>query len=473
MKNNSVLAHLLTAVTFLLVIFLLSRAPVDADMWWHLRTGQVMWEQKVILVQDMFSYTRSEAPWVNAFWLSDLLLYLLYNLGGYFALTTFVALTGALTFFIVSQRMPGTPFFKSAIIILAAFTAAPIWGPRPQILSFLIVAGLDFWLEKFPSRLWILPPLFALWANLHGGWIWGFLLLIAHGTGLFFKSIFAPTGEDARLRREALNLLMWTAVSAFFLGLNPIGLALWRLPFQQVDVSLQIQEWLSPNFHRADFHPMLWMIFLLLATAPFAVKPVHWSQLFKTLGFAYLTFVAQRNIALFAITAAPLLAEWSVSFFQALPLKLQGGASKNKFPRLASILNALIILLLGLAASGNLYMVSRPERVYEHYPVGAVEWIKANRPAGRLFNSYNWGGYLIWSLPDYPVFIDGRADLYGDELIQQWHDVVKANENALPVLDSWQVNVLLLEPDWPIIKVLKANGWKPVYLDGQAVILTR
>lgn len=95
-KKSSGIQRLLTALTFLLTAFLLSRTPADADLWWHLRAGQVMWEQKSILLNDVFSYTRAGAPWVNAFWLSEILLYGLYSLGGYFALSAFVALLGAL-----------------------------------------------------------------------------------------------------------------------------------------------------------------------------------------------------------------------------------------------------------------------------------------------------------------------------------------------------------------------------------------
>lgn len=470
MKSNTI-QRLLTALTFLLTAFLLSRAPVDADLWWHLRAGQVMWEQKSILLTDIFSYTRAGAPWANAFWLSELLLYWLNGLGGYFALAAFVALLGALTFHLVSKNLRGNPFVDSFILLLAVITAAPIWGPRPQILSFLLIAILDLWLLRAPRRLWMLVPFFALWANLHGGWIWGFLLLAAHIAGLFVQSLYLER-ERIPLRRLALRLLGWTALSALAVGLNPNGLALWTLPFQQVGVSLQIQEWLSPDFHRVDFHPLLWMLFLLILAAPFARKPLNWPQIFKTLGFAYLTFVAQRNIALFAITAAPLLSEWIQAFVESLPQK-ESRPAKELDPRLTSILDATLLIVLSLAALGNLFLISQPESVEENYPVAAVEWMQTHHPEGRLFNSYNWGGYLLWTLPEYPVFIDGRADLYGGELLDQWHAVVEADRNALSLLDQWDVAVVFLEPHWPIVEVLQDNGWQVTFQDGQAVILTR
>jgi len=468
MKSNSI-QRLLTALTFLLTAFLLSRTPIDADLWWHLRAGQEMWAQKSILLTDIFSYTRAGAPWVNAFWLSELLLYGLYSLGRYFALAAFVALLGALTFHLVSKNLKGNPFVDSFLLLLAVVTAAPIWGPRPQILSFFLVALLDLWLIRSPRRQWMLVPFFALWANLHGGWIWGFLLLAAHIAGLFAQSLFQPE-ERIPLQRQALHLLGWTTLSALAVGLNPNGLALWRLPFQQVNVSLQIQEWLSPDFHRVDFHPLLWMLFLLMLAAPFAKKPLNWPQLFKVVGFAYLTFVAQRNIALFAITAAPLLSEWIQAFIESLPRR-ESRPAQDLDPRLTSILNGVLIVVLSLAVLGNLFLISQPERVDKNYPVAAVRWMQVHQPEGRLFNSYNWGGYLLWTLPETPVFIDGRADLYGDDILNQWHAVVNADKDALPLLDQWDVKVVLLEPDWPIIEVLKSNGWKVEFEDEQAVIL--
>jgi hypothetical protein len=472
--NQNSLNQLLTPLTFLLVFFLLSRTPIDADLWWHLRVGQVMWEKGGILLKDIFSYTQAGKPWVNAFWLSELLLYSLQRFGGYFALAMFVSLSGALTFHFVSRRMNGNLIVNSFIIILAAITAAPIWGPRPQVLSFLLVALLDLWLSRSPRWKWLLLPIFALWANLHGGWIWGFLLLIAHITGLFVKSFAVSSEEGIGLRRECVSLFGWTALAALAIGLNPNGIAIWKLPFEQVNVSLQIQEWLSPDFHRMDFHPMLWMLFLLILTAPFAPKLLDWPQLFKVLGFAYLTFLAQRNIALFAIVASPLLADWGNAVLQTIGQRQSRIASPPKLnPRLVGILNAAILLIFAVVALGNLFLITQPERVDENYPVAAVKWIQTHQPAGRLFNSYNWGGYLLWTLPEYPVFIDGRADLYGSDLIQQWQDVVNAEDNALSILDRWQVNVILVEPYWNIVDVLKGQGWSIVFEDEKAVIFLK
>jgi hypothetical protein len=209
-----------------------------------------------------------------------------------------------------------------------------------------------------------------------------------------------------------------------------------------------------------------------LLSAPFAEKQ-NWSQIFKILGFAYLTFFSQRNIALFAIVAAPLLIDWMNSALQYIQWDTRV-KPRGELPRPRRLLiNAILILALTTTALGNVYIVSQPEEVDANYPVHAIEWIKENQPKGNLFNSYNWGGYVLWALPEYPVFIDGRADLYGNKIINQWHAVVSANENAIRILDEWQINLILIEPYWEITKVLEMNGWQKVYKDEQAVIFIR
>ncbi|HRJ58720.1 MAG TPA: hypothetical protein PLV64_20715 [Anaerolineales bacterium] len=463
--------RLVRLISILLIFILLTRTPVDADLWWHLRAGQTMIEQGQILLTDVFGYTRPGVTWVNAFWVSEILLAALYSLGGYFALTMFVSFTGAATFYLLSRRLNGNPFINGFTLILAATAAAPIWGPRPQILSFFIVALLDTWLvNKRPH--WWLPILFAVWANIHGGWIWGYLLIAAHIAGNLI-SLFLQADARTEIWRETRSLLSWSALSALAIGLNPNGIAIWALPFQQVNVSMQIQEWLSPDFHGIDFHPFLWTLFLLLFLSPFAPKPPAWGQIIKILGFSYLTFVAQRNVAIAAIVAAPLLADWMNAALQHL-MKDSRPSPRRSLPlTLRTFINAALGFTLLAAALGNAYLASLPEKVDENYPTAAIQWIKTNQPEGQMFNSYNWGGYLLWTLPEYPVFIDGRADMYDEELIQQWQNVVSAEANALSILDEWNVNFILLEPHWSIVTVLQTHGWQTAFEDDKAVILVR
>ena len=119
------------------------------------------------------------------------------------------------------------------------------------------------------------------------------------------------------------------------------------------------------------------------------------------------------------------------------------------------------------------YSVSREQQVHRGFPMKAVEWIITTQPEGRMFNAYNWGGYLQWELPQYPVFIDGRADLYGEKTITDWWSVVNATDEGVALLDSWQINFVILEPGWPILEKLNQIGWQVLYDDETATIMGR
>jgi hypothetical protein len=477
-RVRALLALLLPALVFII----LTRTPQDADMWWHLRAGQLMWQSKTILLTDTFSYTRFGAPWVNAFWISEIIFYLLYKLGGFFALTILVALTGAATFYLLYRRMDGNQFINAFVVILATLTAAPIWSPRPQIFSFFILALLDGWLltriQKGDARsLWILIPIFALWVNLHGGWIWGFLLLLAYIVGTALDHLSKENRFVFSNWKFLLQLTGWSIAAGLGIGLNPNGISIWRLPFYTANVSMQIQEWASPDFHQLEFQPLLWMIFLLIIAAVIAKPKTSWASLLKVIGFAYLTFVSQRGVAVFAIIAAPTLAKWTNGAIENIKKDFSLHTDKESRPlfpeKINVVVNTLLVAIIGLAALGRAYLVSTPDEVNKDVPAGAVAWLKENPSNGHLFNSYNWGGYLAWSLPQSPVFIDGRADLYGNELINDWWNVVDGTPQGFAILDQWRVQTILLEPTWPIIKLLPSSGWREVYQDNMAVIFVR
>ena len=155
---------------------------------------------------------------------------------------------------------------------------------------------------------------------------------------------------------------------------------------------MQIQEWLSPDFHRIDFHPFLWVLFLLLLLSPFAPKRPAWGQIIKVLGFSYLTFVAQRNIAVAAIVASPLLADWMNSALQRFTTAKKLTSQSNLPISIRVILNTVLIISLFAASLGNVYLSSLPEKVDKNYPVEATEWIKLNHRSRPRCSSACSGG---------------------------------------------------------------------------------
>jgi len=472
-------------LVFMLVFFITLGPPQDADMWWHLAAGKEMVSQGKILTTDIFSYTHYGENWTNAFWLSDIVLFLAYKLGGYLGITLLVSVTAVVTMAVIYKHTLHNPFPLSLLIILlASFAIAPVWTPRPQIFSFLLLAILDYGLresdEFILKRPWLLIVLFILWANMHGGFIWGFLLIFAFIVGNGFDNLLK---RDNSLSLQQLGHLgVWTLIAALAIALNPNGFSLWKLPFYTVGVSIQsITEWSSPDFHRLDLHPILWLLFLIIVGSGTGRKPLRWSGIMKVIGFSYMAFISQRSIGPFVIVATPVAIEsLKAAWLEWLPvlsnqmqkLYVRKKSAPVSMP-VAITLNLTILGLFFFILVARAYSVSMDQQVHSGLPMKAVKWIRANQPEGQMFNAYNWGGYLQWELPQYPVFIDGRADLYGEKTISDWWSVVNATDEGLALLDSWQDHFVLLEPGWPILDKLNQIGWRVLYKDEAAIIMGR
>ena len=472
-------------LVFMLVFFIALSPPQDADMWWHLAAGKEMVNQGKILATDIFSYTHNGENWTNAFWLSDIILFLAYELGGYLGITVLVATVAVFSMLVFYKHTSNNPFpLPLLIILLASLAIAPVWTPRPQIFSFLLLAILDYGLngkdEYLLKRPWLLVVLFVVWANMHGGFIWGFLLLFAFIIGNGFDNLLKR--DNSRSLQQLGHLSIWALIAGLAIAINPNGFTLWKLPLYTVGVSIQsITEWSSPDFHRLDLHPMLWLLFLIIAGIGAGNKPLRWSDILKTIGFSYMAFISQRSIGPFILIAAPVAIEsLSALWLQWRPVlsnqmqKLYQSKASVPVPAPAAIaLNLSIIGLSIFMVFAHAYSVSMDQRVHGGLPMKAVRWIRVNQPEGRMFNAYNWGGYLQWELPQYPVFIDGRADLYGEKTITDWWRVVNATDEGVALLDSWQVNFVILEPGWPILEKLDQTGWQVVYEDEVAIIMGR
>jgi hypothetical protein len=475
------LRKVLPILTFILVFFIVLSPPQDADMWWHLAAGKKMVEQAKILTIDTFSYTHDGEPWTNAFWLSDIILFLAYRAEGYLGLTLLVATVAVITLGVIYRRtIDGALPIRLFTILIGTFAIVPVWTPRPQIFSLLLLAVLDYGLNSTNPFIlrqpWLLVGLSILWANTHGGFIWGFLLLFAFILGKGLDSLLKR--EHRLSSREIGRLGIWTLIAALAIFINPNGLLLWKLPFYTVDISLQlISEWHSPDFHRPDLHPILWLLFLILIGAGTSKSILCWSSILSVVGFSYMAFVSERSIGPFVIVAIPvaikaLTSAWS-EWLLVLSRVFQRHRSGSVSSVFAVMFHVFLLVIFGVMTLARAYSVSTDEQVHHGLPMKAIQVIQMKHPKSQMFNSYNWGGYLQWKLPEYPVFIDGRADLYGEQTINDWWSVVNGAEPGLMLLDSWQVNFVILEPGWPILEKLAQRGWHTLYEDNVAVVMER
>ncbi|MGH2592595.1 MAG: hypothetical protein ACRDGG_03695, partial [Anaerolineae bacterium] len=309
------LHRLVVAIAFISLFAMAVRTPVDTDMWWHLRSGQTILETRTLPLVDPFSHTKAGEPWINHSWLAQIALYGAYAIGSFPALAILVALFVLMAFIFVWKQMDGGPFLRAFILVLAATTSAVIWAPRPQMFTFALTAvvGYIVYLYKWRQvdRLWLLPLIFVAWANLHGGFAVGFILLAGAIGGEVLNHILKHDGPEVLSWRRLGKLAALAALSYALLILNPNTTAMYTYPLRTINIGVLrdfIQEWSSPDFHLLFVQPFIWMLIATLAAVGWSGRRLDGGDFALVAGFAYTALLAGRNIAPFALVCAPALA---------------------------------------------------------------------------------------------------------------------------------------------------------------------
>lgn len=466
------------------------RVSIDTDTWWHLRAGSLIVGERQFLRTDPFSLTRFGQSWNYPGWLSQGLLYKIYEVFGFAGLNLLTAVFVIIAFVFIWRILEGPLLMRSAVILLTGTVAGVYWSARPQIISFTL-AGVFLWvLHEFVrgrrAILWILPPLTAIWANLHGGFAIGFMFIIGYllgetidAVGAVIRRVVSLSEAWLKARARILSLIGVGLACAVALCLNPHGPEMLLYPFKTIAVGVlrdHIQEWQTPNFHHLEVQPFLWMLMLILISMALSKRRVYAVELIMVIGFSYLSLLAGRNIALFAIVGAPVLARHGSA---ALEPYLQGREKGRQVPEnVARVLNVVLFLLLTIVViakmAAPLDQQVIEEAIAEQVPVEAIAQIKEHQPPGPLFNSYNWGGYILWALyPEYQTFVDGRTDLFDDEILRQYVKAWTAAPGWEQVLEDWDIQIVLIENSAPLARELRFSEWEKLYEDEMAIIFTK
>ncbi|TFH35573.1 MAG: hypothetical protein E4G99_07000 [Anaerolineales bacterium] len=476
--------------TFLAIFTMAFRISVDSDTWWHLRAGAEILEGRRILTEDPFSFTRFQQPWHYPGWLAQLILYGMYQAMGFAGLNLITALMVAVAFMWVWPFMEGPVLLRSALILLAAATSGVYWSARPQILSFAL-SGLFIFLlerERIGRRLpiWIYFLVMAFWANVHGGFVIGFILIAAYLGGECFllagRILSSPSQWrfHFNLSKPMLARFLWIIlVSIIGLSVNPLGPSMVFYPFKTISIGVlreYIQEWQSPDFHMLGVQPFLAMLFLAFVSFGAAEKRSHPRDYLLVLGLAFMSFWAARNIAIFAL-AAILPISRAIASLPHLKRPWRG-SSQDFSPRLQAGINTIFAILLLAAALAKISIPANnglnQESVSEAFPSGAIAYLATEVRPAPIFNSYNWGSYLISELyPDYRSVVDGRTDLFDDEILEQYLIAWRGEPGWEEVFDRWGIQLALIEPHSPLAAELRMNGWQVAYEDPGALVFTK
>ncbi|MGB6430161.1 MAG: hypothetical protein WBF06_06215 [Candidatus Acidiferrales bacterium] len=469
----AMLASLLVGGTFIVE----RRFVVDPDLWWHIKVGDAILTTHRWPVADPFSFTVSGQPWLAYEWLGEVVLAWAWRHAGYRGLDALLIVLGTaivLALYAFATLRSGNSkagFVASAAVFMLA---AASFSLRPQMLGYLFLILTLIALERFrqgkPRAMWFLPILMLIWVNAHGSWIIGLGTIL-----VYWISGIAP------FRVGDLEAHSWTpaqrrSISLVFLGcllalpFTPYGVRLAASPVEfafslPLNVS-QIQEWRPMAFDLSGgkwFLALLVGFILLQVTMQFAWRL---EEFVLFLGGMAMACLHMRFLLLFVPFSAPIfaviLSRWAPAYER----------RKDKFA-----LNAVLMAIVAAIVIGYFPSTAQLQaKVAEQFPVAAVQYLEHHSVPEPMFNSYGFGGYLVWTrAPQHKVFIDGRADVYerGGVFADYLH-IANAEPGALTLLRNYQIQSCLVEPDRALETLLSASpDWQRVYSDEQSVLFVR
>ncbi|HBO11192.1 MAG TPA: hypothetical protein DD491_00235 [Halieaceae bacterium] len=448
---------------------------MGSDLWWHLAAGREMLEAGSVWLADPFSYSAAGEPWRNHEWLADIVFYLWAGAFGVPALVYWKWLVVVATYLGLARVLERSCGDRGAAVLAAAAAlalAAPFIDLRPHLYTLAgVVLLFHLALEREPRRL-PLCLLFLVWANLHGGFVFGLMAL----TILVFpwQGLTLPA-----LRAWALTVLACALTSL----INPDGIVVFVQPIEYAFTDSpyrSLGEWLSPflpgGIRAPLFVPALWVAGAAVAAhgahAWFGHRRLPWAALALCALTVAMALTSRRFIPLFGLALALLVAPLLADVLRAPPLR-----------RLSALLAGatLVVALLRLAplplAAGPAYHYLTAEYAY---PEDLVDMITGNDIAGDTFAYYNWGGYLHWRTDGaLRVFIDGRANtVYDDATYLAYLRVARARPGWIAVVEDSGADFFL----WPLetaggprlLGELAATGrWQLVYAGFSGALMAR
>ncbi len=450
----------------------------DPDTYLHVASGRWMLQHQRVPGVDVFSQTMAGQPWIAHEWLAQSLMALVYDLCGWTGLVLLavssLALTLAYLLRFLLRTMP--PIYALLFAALACCALAPHLLARPHVLAWPILA---LWAGTLAaaSEQGRAPPhwlagLMLVWANLHGSFTLGLVL----GLVFAFEAVISSTPE-----RRWQTVKPWCA----FLGLALLAAMLtpagWRglwFTFHLVNLKHldMIGEWMPASF--TTFNPIeLWLVALLgLALTGYLRLPVF--RLLLVLGLLHQALLHGRYVSLFGLIVPMLIAAPFGKLYPTLSHGAPQASTLDQFfdtlaapaGRSTITVIAALVLLTGVVTA----QTGRHRPAASISPSAALDAALRSGVSGPVLNSYDFGGYLVYR--GIPVFVDGRADLYGDRHLDAYLDVIASNkaEKIQKVLADFKITWTLLPPGSATLLYLNTRPeWRKVYEDETAVVHIR
>jgi len=495
------------AVCFFCSFAIILVVPFDPDLGWHLRQGEIIWQTKSFPTTQSFSYNFTDYKIADFYWLSQVIFYLLVSRLGLISLPLLTSLVGSGVVLVLlfssfdREKLKKSALYKGVFFLLAVVLSyglqLSLHGGRPMLFGLVFVAALKILLGKvLHGQRWpllVLPPLFLAWANFYGDFIYGLWVFVAFAYFILickllyvkwfpwrqklfnFVSFFGALPEESLLNWPlVLGVFASLTASALATFINPYGPFLWRSILADVDSFhlSHIQEWGPLNVHNDLGKFMLAVICFCVAFGWYWRKKISLFDLAVIFGLSALLL---RFLYPFRY-----LLIWSV-----IPLYL---GLTDLGENLASLLDADLLrrrvfffypffiaipVVCGAVFGVNRYFFD--DVLQNIYPVRVLSYLGEKAPGDRVFNEYNWGGYLVWKRPNWPLFIYGQMPAWkqGDE--SAFRDFINLKENPSRYFEGMKEKYNF---DWALVKSTsiladfwrQKEGWRELYRDETASV---
>jgi hypothetical protein len=447
--------------------FRLGALPIgDNSMLTHLRTGIDMVRGSGIPRVDPYSFSAAGAQWVVQSWLPEWTYGWAYRLGGNsFRLVVLeqAVLLAMVAWLVARLARAGSPLRTALSAGVAVGIGAPYWSARPLLFGLICMALTVTILERRRTP-WLLVPVVWLWVNSHGSFPLGLLWLLARAVGEWLDWRDWP--------RETVRYIWGFLGSLAVAILNPLGARLLLFPLtlgRKSSVFETILEWQSPNFHLASNRFAL--VFLAITVALLFRARLTWRDSVPAMMFFVISLYAVRNLPVFAIVVAPVLARILKRPESAAP-RPTPNESQLRMNRVLGLAIAAAFVIFGVAA-----VTQEPLRL-RAYPERAATFLQDSRLLGephRLAHQDLVGNYLTFRFGrGAPVFIDDRVDMYPLRVSRDYRALLRGRPQALSVLDRYRIDTVLWEQDLALTQILRLSPqWREVFRDRDWIIFRR
>ncbi len=457
---------LLGAVVYALVLINGDLLLRDSDTYWHIGVGNWILDRGALPRVDIYSFTKSGEPWISSSWLAQVLYALAYDLAGWAGPIVLAAVSTAAAFallaFVLGSRIPAT--YAIAVSVAALVLSASHLFARPHVLVLPVmvawVSGLSRASGRGEAPSWLLLPLLALWANLHGGFVFGLALVAPFAFDALWNAEL-PQRRPLAIRWLAFAVGALAACCATPYGWESILAS--RKILDLGELLHLIYEWMPVDF--SSFGRFEACILACIAAAFYFGVRLPLPRIVLVLGLLHMALSHVRNVEIFALLAPIVVLG---------PLASQFALEPARFGRMVFPIISSLVLAALLGGSTWAFAANRkfaPPAFQS--PAAAVDVLKAHH-ARRILNDLPFAGYLISR--GIPVFIDGRAELYGEPFEMAYFRAMQLKDVnvLLNMLKDYDIDAVILTPATPAASFMDhVDGWRRIYADDNAVVHVR